>query len=264
MALTTDRFPLRFSRDLPVRIQWLSLGSGTELIVAIPSFAADSSGAALDGARQIRLRAVAWDSLGGPALAVDTVITGTLSDDRSGPRFLRGHLPVRLAVGRFTARTAIEVGSRGAAVTTEELVVSPQLSGWQGDIALGSSGTGSSVAIPGLGQPVESDPWGQFRRSDTVSVFGMAIGPPGSAEIEARVRVRSRRSDGRMDPWREWPDLDRRVPLRADPDGRVRFGLALPLRKLKAGVHEVEIGVLAGVREVSRRSARFVVTDDEK
>ncbi len=269
LALTTDRFPLRFARDLPVRAQWLSLGSGTDrpgtdLIFAIPLFATDSGGSVLEGTRRVRLRAVAWDSLGVPAVAVDTVITGTVSDDRAGSRFLRGHLPVRLAAGRFTARVAIEVGTRGSVVTTDELVVRPQGADWQGDVALGSRATGSSVAIGGLGQSVESDPWGGYRRSDTLSVYGMAMGRAGSVPTEARVRVRSVRSDGKVDSWRGWPDAPARVPLQGGPDGRVRLALALPLRKLKVGLHEVEVGIVDGVREVSRRVARFVVTDDEK
>ncbi len=269
LALTTDRFPLRFTRDLPVRTQWLSLGSGadgsvTDLIFAIPAFAADSGGSLLEGARQVRLRAVAWDSLGVPAAAVDTVISATVADDRAGPRFLRGHLPVRLAAGRFTARVAIEMGTRGAVVTTDQLVVSPLGPNWQSDMALGSRANGSSVAIGGLGPLVESDPWGGFRRSDTLAVFGMAMGRAEPVPAVVRVRVHSVRFDGKVDSWRGWPDAGPEVPLRAGPDGRVRFDLALPLRKLKVGVHEVEVGIVAGTREVSRRTARFVVTDAEK
>ena len=138
-------------------------------IFAIPLFATDSGGSVPGGTRRVRLRAVAWDSLGVPAVAVDTVITGTGSDDRAG-----------------------------------------------------------------------------------------------SVPTEARVRVRSVRSDGKVDSWRGWPDAPARVPLQGGPDGRVRLALALPLRKLRVGLQEVEVGIVDGVREVSRRVVRFVVTDDEK
>ena len=263
LALTTDRFPLRFSRDLPVRVQWLSPGLGlagprTEFVFAVPSFAE------LDSAGSVRLRIVVWDSGGGPALALDTVVAGNPSDDRDGPRFLRGHLSVPLPAGRYSARAAIEVGSRGAVVSRDDIVAVAGGADRLGELALGSARNGSSVTIRDLGPPLEVDPWGLYRRSDSLAVVAVAIRRPGSAPIEPRVQVRSVRTDGKEDRWRAWPDVGGLPSVAVGGDGIARISLVLPLRRLKAGAYETKLELRDGSGQSVGRVGRFVVTDGAK
>ena len=262
LALTTDRFPLRFGRDLPVRAQWLSLGSrparpGTAFVFAVPSFAE------LESARSVRLRLVVWDSAGAAALALDTVLVAGRSDDRDGPRFLRGHLTTGLPAGRYSARVAIEVGAGGAVVTRDDLVVAPAGESL-GELALGSARNGSSVAIGDRGEPIEVDPWGVYRRSDSLTVVALAVGAPGRAPIAPRVEVRPLRADGRVERWRTWPGLRRLEPVPAGGDGEVRISVPLPLRKLPAGAYEVGLEILDGRGQRVRRVGRFVVAEGAK
>ena len=263
LALTTDRFPLRFSRDLPVRVQWLSLGVGsagprTEFVFAVPSFAE------LDSLGSVRVRIVVWDSAGGPALALDTVVAGHPSDDRDGPRFLRGHLRVALPAGRYSARAAIDVGGRGAVGSRDDIVALAGGVDQLGDLALGSARNGSSVTIRDLGPPIEVDPWGGYQRSDSLAVVAVAIRRPGSAPIEPRVQVRSVRTDGKEDRWHGWPELGGLAPVLVGDDGAARISLLLPLRKLKAGVYEARLEVSDGSGQSVSRVGRFVVTDGAK
>ena len=263
LALTTDRFPLRFARDLPVRAQWLALGPGpagprTEFVFAVPSFAEP------DSAGSVRLRLVGWDSAGVVALALDTVLAANQSVGRDGARFLRGHLSAGLPPGRYSARVAIEVGTRGAVVTREDLVVAPAGADQIGDLALGSGRNGSSVPIEDRGPPIEVDPWGTYRRSDSLAVVGVVVRAPGSAAIEPRVEVRPIRSDGKIERWRLWPDGGRLAPVVVDGDGGARISVRLPLGKLKPGVYEVGLGIPDGSGRSVRRVGRFVVTEPEK
>lgn len=260
LALTTDRFPLRFERDLAVRVQWLALGAQSagpraDVVLAIPSFAE------LDSSGLIRLRIVVWDSTGGPVRAVDTVLmAGAQSGDGAG--FLRGHLAIGLPGGRYSARAAVEVGSRGAVVTRDDLIVAAEGSDHLGDLALGSSRNRSSIQILGLGERIEVDPWGLYRRSDSLVVAGL-VAVAGTVSVQPEVQVRSVRSDGKVERWRGWPDLGRLKPM-SMAAGVGRVSLALPLRKLKAGVYELGLEVGLGSGRSLRRVAQFVVADDEK
>lgn len=260
LALTTDRFPLRFDRDLAARVQIMSgarAGSGQlELAFAIPGFVFDSTLAA-PARYSTRVRLAVWDSATQQARALDTVLMTELAKPVTPEGAVTGVVPLPLPPGLYSVRVVLQAAdSRGMIASRDGVRI-----GWDGaagewmlsDLALGVPGRGAVLAPD---RPI--DPAAIFQRSDTIlaSAVLFGAGPSGSLRVKALLRPVS--SSGKEEKWRGFPGREGWLP--AGPDGTTTIGLWLPLRSVKPGRYELEV-VVGGERvgEV-RQQTRLEVT----
>lgn len=260
LALTTDRFPLRFERDLAARIRILSGGVGSapalELAFAIPGFVFDSSRAAIPARYETRVRLTIWDSTQ-TAVGVDTVLTTVLDKPVEAGSAVTGVASVALPSGTYSVRAVLEAAARGTAASRDGVAVGsapgePRLS----DLAVGVTGAG---AVLGLGRPI--DPAAVFRRSDTVIVSAVLFaGEPGPLRVRFLLRPVS--GTGTEAKWKGFPG--RSGWMTTEADGNAVIGLSLPLRGVKPGPHELEAIVVDRRGVEVRKRTRIEVTESSR
>jgi tetratricopeptide (TPR) repeat protein len=271
LALTTDRHPIRFARDLAARVQLAGLTADTargdlHAIFAVPGFTAAPAPEMAAGVVRypIRIRLVVRDSGELAVRAVDS----TLVIERSGPagpdERLLGSLIVPLPPGRYRARIAVQYGEAGSVMSRDSIVVT----GWRSDpdaLALGDlflGGAGSSLALrPGGGEPVPVDPAPALDRGDSLLVFAELVGARGEG---GRVRALIRPvgpPDREPSRWRPFPGRSEWTPLAAAPETSrtPAIRLALPLRRVVPGAYEVQLVVVDGSGATAWREGRFEV-----
>jgi GWxTD domain-containing protein len=264
LALTTDRFPLRFDRDLAARIRILSGGVGgagqLDLAFAIPGFVFDSTRDAGPARYQTRVRIAIWDSAQS-AFALDTLLITELAQPVTREGAVHGVVSTPLPPGWYSVRAALEAESRGSVASRDRVAIG----GWTG-------GTGSArapgeavlsdlaIGLPGRGVTLSSgrplDPVGVFRRSDTVTAslayFAAAPGP-----VRVRYQLRPISGTGDEEKWRGFPG--RSGWTLVDMAAEATIETTLPLRGLKPGPYEVEAVVVDGAGSELRQRARLEV-----
>ncbi len=262
LALTTDRYPLRFEGDLPARIQIAALtgradAGEIDALFVIPAFVFDS-GATADAPVPVRVRMVAWDSRNLAVRALDSTLSLTREAGPNG-QTLRGQVGLSLPAGLFNARIAIESGSRGVIVSREGLSVGSSGAATLSELALGRVGSGLTWSLAGAAGPVAADPDPVFDRSAALDLSADLIGFAANQGARARALVRPIRQDGKEERWRNWPNAGDWQPVGGRESVASRVRMALPLRGLKAGRYEVELVVEQGETVVRRRGGFTVV-----
>lgn len=194
LALTTDRYPIRFERELVARIQVASFdvrSPGLDVLFVLP-------GPAPAGEALVRVRMVSWSSADGTATALDTVLTPVIDPDR-----MRGLARLSVPPGHYDTRVAVELDDRGTLVSARATEVvggeGPRLA----DLAVAGSGANLRWRIGDL--VIADDPAGVVSRGDSLLVGAVVGGLPAAARIRYRVRIRPLRSDGREEKWRDAP-----------------------------------------------------------
>jgi GWxTD domain-containing protein len=253
LALTTDRFPLRFERDLTARIRILSGGSPTtgtvDLAFAIPGFVFDSGQP--DQARfQTRVRLSIWNS-SQSAFGLDTSLTSPTP--RSSANAVTGVVSVPVPPGKYWIRAALEAGSRGTVASRDGVEVGGTSGPWLvSDLAVGLAGEETRL---GPGRPI--DPAGVFRRADTVVASLVAL-PAVSSAVRVRFQLRAISGGGQEAKWRDFPH--RSGWIEAGVEERGTIAVRLPLRGVKPGPYELEAIVEAGGGIQGRQRVRIEVT----
>ncbi len=263
LALTTDRYPLRFEGDLPARVQIAALtgsaaGGEVDALFVIPAFVFDSV-ADLAAPVPVRIRVVAWDSRNLAVRALDSTLS-LVREAGAGGQVLRGHVGLSLPAGRFNARIAIESGGRGVIVSREGLSIgSPDGGATLSELALGTVGSGLTWSLAGAAGPVAAEPDPVFDRRAALELSADLIGLAPGQGARARAMVRPIRQDGKEERWRNWPHAGDWQPVGERQSVGSRARLALPLRGLRAGRYEVELLVEQGETVLRRRGAFAVV-----
>jgi GWxTD domain-containing protein len=262
LALTSDRFPLRFERDLPARVQLGAFAGkgrrGVHVLFVIPAFVVDSAAPEEAGDGVVRVRLVVWDSLGGAAEALDTTIA-VIASTRNNSALVRGQVFLPLPSGRYTGRVALELGKRGTIVGRDGIAVAgggePSLT----DLAIGVVGSDLHWLIEVEPARIQADPGGLFNRTDTVEVStGLQAFEPGTV-VRVRAMVRLARNDGKEDKWRAWPGSGDWRPVLIGDDGTARATLQMPARRLKAGQYEIEVVAIDDRDREARQRGSFAV-----
>jgi GWxTD domain-containing protein len=270
LALTTDRYPLRFDRDLAARVRIAStydpgVASEVRVFFAVPGFAiADSDRARAE--YPIRVRIDARDTVTDIDRALDTTVTvrhpGPLDEDdllvgsvalplRPGTYDVRTALGYRDLAGTLMSRLAVELPGREAGVLAlYDLLVAGDdpPTGWTPD-----------------GQPpVGVDPDAEFVRSDTLVLYSSLAGLRSAGRGRARVLVRPVTGPDDNEPrWKGFPGRSGWMDLALEPDeaGVAPVRLELPLRRLDRGAWDLELVVVDGAGRTARQRARVVVED---
>jgi hypothetical protein len=254
LALSTDRYPIRFSRDLPLRADILVLGgpsdrAGFTVTYAIPAFALDSGA----GPASLRIRAVAWDSLDAAVRAVDTLMPAAAPVRGQ----IRGGIRLPVSDGHYSVRVVVESGTAGALIGRDGVRIGlpgpePVLT----DLAVGLA----SDPADSSSDAFLADPRRVFFRTDSIRVTA-ALAATGFTGGRARLLVRPVRLDNRDDKWRAWPDRDRPEPIGPSVAGWSRVTLTLPLVKIKPGVYDVDLEVADRAEHAVRTRTRITVED---
>ncbi|MHB1329540.1 MAG: GWxTD domain-containing protein [Gemmatimonadales bacterium] len=267
LALTTDRYPLRFDGDLPARVQISALtgradGGEVDALFVVPAFVFDSV-ADPAAPEPVRVRMVAWDSRNLAVRALDSTLSLVRETVADG-QVLRGNVGLSLPAGLFNARIAIESGNRGVIVSREGLSIgSPDGGATLSELALGTVGSGLTWSLAGAAAPVAAEPVPVFDRRAALDLSADLIGFASAPGTRARAMVRSIRQDGKEERWRNWPHAGDWHPIGARDSVVSRVRMALPLRGLKAGRYEVELLVEQGETAVRRRGG-FAVVEAER
>ena len=264
LALTTDGDPLRFFRDLPARLQVVSIdgradSGAVRVFLVIPAFAIDSA-TPKDSAGLARIRIVAWDTARGVSAAIDTTVTLTPVEG-TGPGGFRAQVALPVAAGRYDSRVAIEVGQWGLIVGRDAILVGVEEGPRLSDLTVGAVRAGHRWVL-GPDDSVAASPGLVFDRTDSLVIGAALIGfDPGEA-VRFRVWSRPFRTDGKDEKWKVWSGADWRP---VGGSGAVRRAVVVVSgRGLKAGRYEVELeAASAGGRSVRTR-ARIAVVDPEK
>ena len=256
LALGTDRYPLAFARDLPVRAQLAAFGGSADrgavsVVVSIPAFALDSAAGGT-----VRVRVVAWDRFAVAVRALDTTIS--LGAAPGGEA--RGTVRLPVPDGRYSVRVAVESGSAGALVGRDGLAVEaapagPELS----DLAVGLA----AIAVGAGIRPLDSaagfaDPRARFGIADSIVVAARVYGESFAAG-RYRLEYRPVRSDGKDEKWRPWPNRDRWQPIGPVSGGSAGVAARVGLARLKPGVYDLELVVLDGADHPIRGRTRITV-----
>ena len=261
LALTTDRYPLRFEGDLPARVQIAALtgradAGEIDALFLIQAFVLDSV-AAGDQPVPVRVRMVAWDDRNLAVRALDTTLSLVREPGPSG-QVLRGQAGLSLPAGFYNARMAIESGNRGAIVSREGLAVGSLGATTLSELALGRAGASAVWSLAGAAGPVVAEPDPVFDRGAVLELSADLIGFA-SEGARARAMVRPIRQDGKTERWRNWPHAGDWQPVAGRESVGSRARLMLPLRGLRAGRYEVELLVEQGETSARRRAAFAVV-----
>ena len=255
LALTTDRFPLRFERELTARIRILSGGSpsaGTlDLAFAIPGFVFDSTKLASGDRRQTRVRLTISDSTQN-AFGVDTTLMASSVEPVPSDAPVTGVLSVPLPPGRYSVRAVLEAESRGTVASRDGVEVGGAGVRWLvSDLAVGVTNRGAAL---GPGRPI--DPAAAFRRADTV-VASLVVFPAGSRGLRIRFHLRPVSGGGKEAKWRDFPHRSGWIEPSVGESGSV--AVSLPLRGVKPGLYELEAIVVDGRGLEGRPRARIEV-----
>ncbi len=265
LALTTDGDPLRFLRDLPARLQVLSVdgradSGSVRVFMVIPAFALDSAGP-LDSAGLARVRVVAWDTARGVTAAMDTTVTLTPVAGSTGQGGFRAQVELPVGSGRYDSRVAIEVGQWGLIAGRDAIAVGaadgPRLS----DLTVGSVRAGHRWSVGGA-DSVAANPDLVFSRTDSLEIGAALVGFGATDRVRFRIRSRPERTDGKEEKWKVWSGADWKPIGVGQP---IRWARAVVSgRGLKPGRYEVELEATDdGHRSVWAR-ARIAVVDPEK
>ena len=235
LALTTDRFPLRFDRDLAARFQVVAGRNEAQADVAVafavPIFSFDST-RPLAARFETRVRVVAWDSSSAAAHAVDTVLRLVPG---LGADAVYGIVPLPLPPGVYSVRVALEAGGgRGAIGSRDAVRIGEPAELVLSDLALGVAGRGIELSA---GRPLE--PTGVFRRTDTLVASVMVLGREQVGARRVRAMVRAVPAPGKEEKWRGFPGRDGWQTL--VPGSGPSAAMALPLKGLKSGRYELEL-----------------------
>jgi GWxTD domain-containing protein len=263
-VLTTDRFPLKFARDLAARYRMLALGTAgggpsLHLFFSLPGLTtapAESAGAA---GYPVRVRLVVWDSLGRPARAIDSTLSIPGEGRTSGSA--GGHLELPLSAGVYSARFAIETSSGSGFLAHREdfrlgpVPGEPSLA----DVMLATGRTGIPVRADDSNGADRVDPKALFARSDTLlavaAVMGAAAGP-----AKLRALIRPVPNPAEPNPkWRSFPGQDDWVPGTLTGADYSIARMALPLKKVKVGGYEMEMVVVDARGRTARSRTVFAV-----
>jgi GWxTD domain-containing protein len=277
LALTTDRFPIRFARDLAARIQVLGFGSdpagpGIHILFAIPGFAVEpvgEEGGGAGGAARypVRVRFVAWDSADLAVRAVDTTVVVEREGSVPASGFIAGRVLVPMEPGRYASRVAVQYGEALGAMAARAAVVVPQAAPTSLELSdLAVAGSDPPVAWPVTGGAAEGrvgfDPGLVFERTDTLAVFAEVSGARGRSAGRARALIRPVGGPtDRETRWRGFPGSSDWVGVAVKGSGRASVRLALPLRRLERGAYELELVVVDGSGATARQRSRFEVED---
>jgi GWxTD domain-containing protein len=263
-VLTTDRFPLKFGRELAARHRLLALGTAgggpsLHLFFSLPGLAtvpAENGGAA---AYPIRVRLVVWDSLGRPARAIDSTLSIPAEGRASGSA--GGHVELPLPAGLYSARFAIETRDGGGFVAHREGIRLGPVPGEPSlaDVMLAAGRTGIPVRVEDSNGADRVDPKALFARSDTLmaasAVMGAAAGP---AKLRALIRPIPNPADPNP-KWRSFPGQDDWVVGALSGADYSMVRMALPLKKVKVGGYEIEVVVIDARGKTSRSRTVFAV-----
>lgn len=250
LALTTDRYPLRFGRDLPARFAFLGRSTGApaiEVVFAVPTFALDS----LESDRPLRVRVSAWNQVTEMAYALDTLVPAV--PRRAGQRY--GVARLAAPAGDYSVRAVIEAGGeRGAFGAADQVGLTPgRVADRAGRLLLGVPGAAAVVA-----GDLPADPIGRFGRADTL----IAWTEVGEDLDPKRVRIRLRSVSARKEAkWRDFPGL--KVGTAVEVWSRV-VRASLPMSRLDAGFYEVGLAMAGSADQAVWARARFEVLDPEK
>lgn len=253
LALTTDRFPIPFRRDLPVRAEVLWLGGpadrgGVVLTYAVPGFALDTAAFG-----KLRIRVAAWDSLDRAIRAIDTVVAaGPLERGQ-----VRGSVRLPLEPGGVSVRAVLESGTAGALIGRDGLRIevpgaAPRLT----DLVVGLAGDSAEDAA-------SADPRRVFFRTDSIRVAAAVAATefPGG---QARLWLRPVRGDGRQEKWRTLPGQESGVAVEPSGGGWHRIRMVVSVAKLKAGVYDIELEAADRLGRSIRVPSRMTVEEPPK
>ncbi|MFN0180656.1 MAG: GWxTD domain-containing protein [Gemmatimonadales bacterium] len=254
LALTTDRFPIRFDRDLPARVAVLGVvDSSPYLAIAfsVPTFGLDSLAKA--GRYPFRLRVSAWNLVSEDAYALDTIIG---ADPAGSTGVVYGAARLAVPPGSYAVRGVLDAGAgRGLFAGRDQVAVGASEPGWgMTELAVGVAGRGVVLAP---GRPLE--PSALFSQADTITVSAdLEAGEGARRDARARLFVRPITSAGES-RWRGFPGRSDWLAL--PPTGLL--SVRAPLRQLRPGPHELEL-LVTGVGGEFRRRWRIEVTALEK
>jgi tetratricopeptide (TPR) repeat protein len=263
--LTTDRFPLKFGRELAARHRLVAIGSAgggpmLDLFFSLPALATPPVDSGAQSFYPVRVRLVVWDSLDRPARALDSTMSIPAESKAVGGA-VAGHLDLALPAGRYAARFAIETSDGSGFIAHREGIRLGPVSGEPSLTDLMVATGRSGIPVPGLdssgGDRV--DPTAFFARSDTLiaaaGVLGAAAGP-------AKLRALLRPIPNPADPnpkWRSFPGQDDWVPGSLSGADYSIVRLVLPLKRVKAGGYEIEVVLVDARGRTSRNRAVFAV-----
>lgn len=259
-ALSTDRFPLRFARELAGRVQIAALVSdggarAITLAFAVPGFAASPRGGAGLALYPVRVRAVIRDSALAVVRAVDTVVVLERDIPVSAEERLLGRVEVPVESGRYAVSSAVEYDSAGMVASRDSVLV--------------PSGGGSPLVLTDLLAVAEGseseggwaiDPAPVLERTDTLTLSAMVVGgTPGRARL--RVLVRTAPAEGSDERWRPLPGASDWIPTDVVANGATPVRLLLPMRRLTRGGYELQVVIVDAVGATAWQYARFEVDD---
>lgn len=255
LAVTTDRYPLRFERDLVARLRVASLGVDRPaldvwFVLPGPPPAPDSA------TPFVRVRVVSWSSLDGTATALDTLVVPTVTPDG-----LLGVARVPVRPGVYDTRVAIEVGDRGTVVAATGTTVAGPDGPRLGDLTVGSRRANLRWSIGGV--ELVDDPSGQVRRTDRLVVNAVVAGLPSGASVRYRLQARPIRQDGREEKWREAPG-GRWTERTEESGGRLVLRVAGRARSLRPGRYELMLEAEVPELGTLRKTGQVVIVEPEK
>ncbi len=255
LAVGTDRYPLAFKRDLPVRAQIGVLGGSADqervsVVFSIPAFAVDSAAPGT-----VRVRVVAWDRLETAVRALDT----TLSLGHPTRGYFRGVARLPVAEGHYSVRVAIESGAAGTLVGRDGLIVDRAPAGpGLSDLAVGIAAGAGPETDGGL-----ADPRATFTAADSIVVAARIYGDS-FAGGRFRLEYRPVRSDGKEERWRPWPGQDRWQAVGQLVDGLLHVAAGASLSRFKPAVYDLELVVVDGAGRTVRGRSRLTVEEGRR
>ena len=283
IATRSDRYPLRFARELGARGAMLVAG-GTgarptvQVVFAIPdsslvqgaeppSRPAAEPSVLPSGRPAVRVRFIALDLAGNVVASADSTIRPDTLETLGGGRTLVGRIAVPVRPGRLVAHAAIQYDGEGGSVLGIDTLLVPSPGAGElalGDLLLGSSEQGLEVPL-GDGNRFALTPAALVSQTQDLHLAAEIFGLVPGSHANLRVYVAPRDSLQPAEPqalkWRSFPGNrgSGSVNRAASSGPIVSWRAVLPASELSPGWWVVAVVARDGRGREVRREARFGV-----
>lgn len=262
----TDSWPLRWTKDLPARIEVVAVG--TDSAGPVVQFAFAIPGSALQPVQvggtmtyQVRMRAVVIGVDGNQVAALDTVRRFATRGAVPPGEHLLGRLPLRVPPGDYTIRAAIEAGDAGTTTLRDTI----RVNGVEGT-SLGLSGLAvgtRAVALAWRTGPADTawiNPLRTYRRSEPARLHFEVTGLPKGAKYRTEVAVVRPKGGGLIKSLFGGGGTAMRFTFEGvHPGGIEAVHRELSLERVEPGNYVLEVTVIAGNHRATSRRDFIVV-----